>query len=872
VRVPLIKSLWLSQVPKDRSWLSIEGIGNNGKAFFGVQQGAIGEPDDAPMTDTGARCVSCPTTVTFAEIRDAAMRGRLGFQMVAVASKMGTSMRFRPATADEERLALDCVAPWTPDTPLPEAALGFRVQNYGFTHHRDLFLTRQLAMLSMFADALSETVSEIRSVAGPDTRYANALAVYLAIFFDRLVQTNNALVRWFTHTQRPSKAQPTFDKQTVQMIWDFAEVNPLSDSAGGWSTCCKYPQTALDCLSQFPSECREADYERRLKMAYPIHPELFDRLYNDWSTLDKFQRTRGVLRLMATVIHSLWERQDSNLLIMPATIPVDDQVVHFELTRYLDDQWAPVIDKDVDGPNSLPLSLDRDNPNLGRYSACRRVSRTIYMGSAPIQRAANRGIDDRQVKLGCVQPGEAVATFGDALRRLTDRATYLYIDGKRYWYSTQPTVTRLADDRATQLSDDDVEDEIQRRLRDQARSRGDFAKVHACVPSGDIPDEREARLVILGPAFQHAARDADSPARKETAAILESRGTSPRNYKNTLVFLASDANRLRELEQAVRQYLAWSSICVDRETLNLDQFQTRQAETKRKTADETVDARIPETFQWLLVPGQPDPKGSIVWNEYKLQGSDSLAVRAAKKLKNEAQLHVALGGVSLRHELDKIPLWRGDHVGLKQLCEDMARYLYLPRIRDDDVLLSAVQDGIERLTWQSETFAYAESWDQQRGRYEGLRAGTSARVIVDGNSLLVKPDIAAAQMAAAQAASAAPTSAAGNGSSSPTDAATVALGPNRIATPVAGPTTATPAVQLRRFHGSVHIDPIRLGRDASRIAEEVIQHLSGIVGANVEITLEIHCELAEGASEKLVRDVTENCRTLRFTDYGFEEA
>src|SRR5436309_6557977 len=106
---------------------------------------------------------------------------------------------------------------------------------------------------------------------------------------------------------------------------------------------------------EFPPECREADYERRVKMAYPIHPELFDRLYNDWSTLDKFQRTRGVLRLMAAVIHSLWERQDSNLLILPGNVPVDDPIVQFELTRYLEDQWVPVLEKDVDGANALPL-------------------------------------------------------------------------------------------------------------------------------------------------------------------------------------------------------------------------------------------------------------------------------------------------------------------------------------------------------------------------------------------------------------------------------------------------------------------------------------------------------------------------------------
>src|SRR5262249_21095801 len=217
------------------------------------------------------------------------------------------------------------------------------------------------------------------------------------------------------------------------------------------------------------------------------------------------------------VIHSLWERQDSNLLIMPGTIPVDDALVQFELTRYLEDNWVPVIEKDVDGANSLPLALDRDNPNLGRYSACRRVARTIYLGSAPTQRAAHRGLEDRQVKLGCVQPGETVPTFGDALRRLTDRATYLYLDGKRYWYPTQRTVTRLAEARAGQLAEHDVNDEVVRRLREEARSRADFAKVHACVPSGDVPDDREARLVILGPEHPHTAKDQRSAARTEAA-------------------------------------------------------------------------------------------------------------------------------------------------------------------------------------------------------------------------------------------------------------------------------------------------------------------------------------------------------------------
>ncbi|MDD3553583.1 MAG: Swt1 family HEPN domain-containing protein [Deltaproteobacteria bacterium] len=623
--------------------------------------------------------------------------------------------------------------------------------------------------------------------------------------------------------------------------------------------------------SEFPSDCREAEYERRIKLAYPIHPELFDRLYNDWSTLDKFQRTRGVLRLMAAVIHSLWERQDGNLLIMPATIPIDDPAVQFELTRYLDDQWSPVIAKDVDGEHSLPLRLDREAPNLGRYSACRRVARTIYIGSAPTQRAANRGIDDRQVKLGCVQPGETVATFGDAIRRLTDRATYLYVDGSRYWYSTQPTVTRLAEDRANQLHEQDIMDEIVRRLRDEARSRGDFHRVHACVNSSDIPDEREVRLVVLGPEHPHSKGQAVSPARKEAQAILDSRGNSPRSYKNTLVFLAGDVNRLNDLQTAVRQYLAWESIYREREQLNLDPFQSRQADTKRKTADETVTVRIPETYQWLLVPNQPDPKGSIEWTEIRLQGSDSLALRASKKLKGEEMLLVQMGGVRLRLELDRIPLWRGNDVLVKQLVEDFAMYLYLPRLRDSDVLIAAIKEGIALPSWQDETFAYAQSKDAA-GRYLGLVGGGPVSVQSEGGSIVVKPDAAAEQQRRnAEAAKAK----AGNGLATVTEIQQKGKQYQTTGTGTRpGADTGTPpppAPTYRRFHGSVQLDSLRVGRDASRIADEVIQHLSKYIGANVEVTLEIRAEMPNGATEKTIRDVTENCRTLHFNSFGFEE-
>ncbi len=627
---------------------------------------------------------------------------------------------------------------------------------------------------------------------------------------------------------------------------------------------------------EFPPECRDADYEKRIRAAYPIHPEIFDRLYTDWSTLVKFQRTRGVLRLMAAVIHSLWEKGDRNPLILPCNIAIDDPRVQFELTRYLSDNWVPVIEKDVDGPSSLPLQMDADLPGtLGKYAASRRVARTIYLGSAPTAQAAHRGVEDRRVKLGCVMPGESPAVFGDALRRLAGAATYLYQDGTRYWYSTQPTVTKLAEDRAEQLKrePDKVVHELEGRLRRDLERKGDFLRIHPMPHSGqDVPDDMDARLVVLSTEYPYSKEEGN---RAVVAArqILETRGNTPRLYRNTLVFLAADKTRLQDLDEATRKYLAWDSILGEKVQLDLAPLQVKQAETQRAAADSTVTARLPETYQWLLVPGQDTPQAPVTWQALRLTGSDALAVRASKKLRNDDLLAGTLAGTMLRMWMDKVPLWRGDHVSVRQLAEDFARYAYLPRLKEPSVLADAVRGGLALLTWEQETFAWADSWDETTGRYRGLQGGQHVTVDALSPGLLVKPDVAGRQLEADRKA---------------LEAARAPVGPEPQAA-VAGGTTDAPAQagepgvdapspreleplhrQPRRYHGTVTLDPTRVGRDASRIADEVISHLVALMGANVTVTLEIEAEIPAGAPDHVVRTVTENGRTLRFTGQAFE--
>ncbi len=666
-------------------------------------------------------------------------------------------------------------------------------------------------------------------------------------------------------TWRPATAEEGFEIVRRRLFQENTENHPARDLVVK-----RFSEMYRAGSGTFPSDCGEAEYRRRLTAAYPIHPELFDRLYNDWSSLEKFQRTRGVLRLMASVIHALWEGEDRNLLIMPSSIPMENEVVRSQLTRYMEDQWDAVIGKDVDGPTSLPLRLDRDNPNLGRYSACRRVARTIYMGSAPTAGAANPGIEEKNVLLGCAQPGETSPTFGDALRRLTDGATFLYVDGKRYWYSTQASVARLSQDRAEQLDQHDVWAEIERRLRAE-KGRGDFAGVHVVPDStSDVPDEMEARLVILGPEKAHASKIQDSDAYGAVKEMLAQRGSSPRLYKNTLVFLAPDRQRLKDLEGRVRQYLAWSSIESEVEVLNLAPVAARQAQTKRREAEMSVTAQIGETWTWCLVPEQPDPMGEVEWAEIRATGQDPLPVRASKKLVAEEMLLPALGPARLKMELDR-NLWKDeDHLGIKRLWGYLCSFLYLPRMKNSNVLLKAIEDGINTVV-QSE-FAYAEAYDEASVRYIGLRTGGGGSIVMDSSTLIVKPEAASKQVeteeqeARERAEREAGQEPGPDGGIEPQSGITYTPsghGNSQAGEPL-GPTLP------RRFHASVTLDPDRVGRDAGKIADEILSHLSTLPGATLNVSVEIEAAIPEGAPEDIQRTVSENAGVLKFDSHGFE--
>lgn len=610
---------------------------------------------------------------------------------------------------------------------------------------------------------------------------------------------------------------------------------------------------------EFPPECREPAYAERMRASYPIHPEVFERLYVDWAgSIDRFQRTRGVLRLMADAIHRLWVQNDQEPMIMPGSMPLYDSNVRQQLVGYLDDNWNQPMDIDIDGDSCEASNIERQNQRYGQVQACRRLTRTIFLGSVPGK--AHAGLDVGRIFLGTTQPKEGAAVYGDALRTLGGRLSYLYGSDNAYWFEVRPNLNRMAGDRIGRIGDQEALDEIRSRLRRprQFQDSGDFVTVHSAPESpSDVEDTARARLVVLGPESPHRNDLDESAAVKQAAAILESRGTTPRTHRNMLVFVAADEETLASVYEDTKRYRGWKSISDDAEkgVISLDRGQQRQANESRDSAGSTVDARLVEAYRWLIVPEQEgtDP---IKYSAMSLSGgglasTGPLGVRASTRLATDGLLIRTWAPIHLKRELDQW-IWKDGqtHVTLKQVWAYLATYPYFSRLRDEEVFKEVVRNGVRTKDY----FGYADGLDGSR--YLGLVFGEPPRnIVIDDSSLLVRPEISDRQIAEETEIASKP----GDGPV-----------PTKPGTDPIGPPPETPTATPRRFYGTIKLNPARLSSSAGQIGDEIVQHLKALVGSDVEVTLEIHAEIPEGIPDSVVRTISENAATLKFEQFGFE--
>ncbi|MEA5456738.1 DUF499 domain-containing protein [Sinomonas sp. JGH33] len=614
--------------------------------------------------------------------------------------------------------------------------------------------------------------------------------------------------------------------------------------------------------SDLPSEVMQPGYRASMRTAYPIHPELFDRLYKDWSTLERFQRTRGVLRLMATVVYALWISGDRSPMILPASVPLDSAKVFDELANHLDDSWKPIVDADIAGEASTANLVDSEIKILGKSMATKRAARCVFLGTAPManlrQRdgsaATIRGLEQKRVVLGSTYPGDNPAHVSDGLRRLGDLGKYMNRDQDRYWLSLQQTVSQIVQERADAYHDDQVFDELAAAVRLET-DKGLFERVHRFPhDSIDVEDDPGIALVVFGPDRPFSKR-AKSVAEDAAVEFIQKRGTNARIHKNSLIFLAPEVDRVDVLLNAVRQRMAWEYILTNRDSLNLDQHNIKVAESRVAQAKQTVADAIREAYRWILVPTQEPGQSEIEIEPVLMNGDGTLAERATKKADAGEFVVRSFSPSLLRIQINRLNLWKDKpYVPVELVAGYFSQYVYMPKVVQPKVVIDAVRRLDQVSAIEIDGFAYADAYED--GRFVGLTVTAPPAVRRDG--LLVDPRTALGQIA--------------NDTRPPKEQQTgntvaggsTATGEGTDASRSDRTDRGTTAVTVpTRFHATKEVTVNRVVRDVGQIYEEIMSHFV-TSGASVRISIDIESDQLNKLSDDQRTTIRENLRTLGF--------
>ena len=514
-------------------------------------------------------------------------------------------------------------------------------------------------------------------------------------------------------------------------------------------TCEAFRKMYQNSRSEYPSNVSEQDYLKRMKDCYPIHPEIFDRLFQDWSAIPGFQRTRGVLRIMATCISRLYQEQDPSLLIMPANLTLDDPALADEFTRLLarsGGNWDPVV-QEIDSHGSRTDQIDRNSQSFIEVgSAARRIARTVFLGSATGR--AVKGLTTRQIHLGVVEPGQGVSVYNDALSRMTGNLYFLYNLDDRYYFHTEENLNKVAIDRAAEYTEADIHAEIVSRLERAVQSTSNV-KVCPITPNL-VKDSQTIQYVILHPQASLPSRERETDTARQTALKILTSSTDderPRTFRNTLLFIAARRDDIRELRNHVKNYLAWNSIMTGDQLHsalgNLEGTRLDQTQGNLEAAEDTVTTVLFKAYRWGLAPLQADPQK----NDYDFSVADTkstdgrIVQRLREKFIDDDAIVTKIAPDIFAGKLQQY-IWSSDayqeHIDIERLWKLMAQNVYMPRLRDRNVLATCIRDGIA-----AGTFGYASAYQDSNYlnfRFEEQMGGL--RIVEDSTAVLINPEMA----------------------------------------------------------------------------------------------------------------------------------
>jgi len=434
-----------------------------------------------------------------------------------------------------------------------------------------------------------------------------------------------------------------------------------------------------------PEEARQDAYRERMRLAYPFHPLVIDTLDRRWSTYSTFQRTRGVLKFLASVLRDMYERQVNTPLILPAHLNLEYAPIRQELLRHIGNQYAGVISQDIAGAGANAVQIDQQ---LGAEYAPMRIASglatAIFFGS--FSAGEQVGVTEPELRLASLRPNLPPAVIGDALHKLTQKLWYLHSEGGLYAFRLTPNLNKILLEKEEQVR----AQKLAERIREEVEARlGRETMQLLAFPNNpsDIPDTKELKLVVLAPEHLFGKPETEAFVQE----LLTRAGDKPRVYRATCFVLAPDANELEQLQRRVKQLLALEAIQDDSNLM-----QSLSDEDKQTVINRISD--IPIALPQLVLSAY---RHLAMWREKEVKWvnlgiptagkQETLAARVANLLRKEELL---VDRVSPQLVRDKV-VGADTSKPLAEVVDAFYKYPSLPMVETPQVVVEAVQRGVQ---------------------------------------------------------------------------------------------------------------------------------------------------------------------------------
>ena len=420
-----------------------------------------------------------------------------------------------------------------------------------------------------------------------------------------------------------------------------------------------YIKLYSDHWTELPDNVTKSEYKQKLIQSYPFHPELIDIFKTKWASNNNFQRTRGVLRLLAAVVSDLWKRQQSlsggNVLIHSGDLHLPNlDSVTSQLKKLYGNGYESVISADIAGSGSNAFKIDTSKPEFEQYHLTQSIATVLLLNSFGTE-AANKGLSTKELKLHLIAPNSYNHnSINSSLDALEDNAFYLYAaqtgsSGKRFWFHVKPNISMLINQGKEDVKSDEINSEIIKRLKDKTRN---VALFNVLVdPSNELPEQMKPTLIVLNPKNASPSDSLKAETKSIIQTIATKKGTSERIYRNTILFLVPQDSSLGKLQSEVREYLACQKISSDYSS-TLEPDQKTDLKKRSDEASKNTESNLSVTYSTLVKYSNQNDCELLPIKEFKDSFDTQINSYITDTLKTEEWLLDSIGiGVLRKNNL-----------------------------------------------------------------------------------------------------------------------------------------------------------------------------------------------------------------------------